>query len=353
MATYFRFLTLLCLKAFIEENVEVAIVEVGLGGRLDSTNVFDKPIVCGIASLGYDHMEILGHTIEEISAEKAGIMKPNVPVISQPQLTNAMKVLKNHAEKVGSPFYLSPDLSDFGKIQLGLSGKHQELNASLALSLCYFFFKNEMIKLETKEKEGQAPSYQLNDNILKGLKECYFMGRGEKIFFENKIHFYIDGAHTQESLELAVKWFKEEIQSKEKREEKKFPKIENVEDEKRENLIIENENIKNILVFNYTEPRDPLKLLIPLMKFKFDLIILCPIESMKDSLIKNVKVSKNQQDKLKNLKENLKDDRIIVPENIDQFLEWVFKQNDKNLLVTGSLYLVGDFKKKFNFEKAE
>lgn len=350
MATYFRFLTLLCLKAFVEEKVDVAIVEVGLGGRLDSTNIFEKPVVCGIASLGYDHMEILGHTIEEISAEKAGIMKKNVPVITQPQLKNAMKVLKDHSEKVESPFYHAPDLSEFGNPSLGLSGKHQELNAALALSLCYFFFKSQNVKLEIKEKEGEAPTYKLSNEVLKGLKECYFMGRGEKIFYENNVHFYLDGAHTQESLELCVKWFGEEIKKEEFREKRKIPSF-------KENELhhLTKKDVKTILVFNYTEPRDPMKLMIPLLEFNFDLIVLCPIQSMKESLTKNVKTSKSQLEKLITLKENLKEDqRIVVAENIDQFVEWTLKtQKNVDILITGSLYLVGDFKLKFNPDSHE
>nr|CAD1828358.1 unnamed protein product [Ananas comosus var. bracteatus] len=78
MPPLFQFLTLLAFKIFLCEKVDVAIVEVGIGGRWDSTNVIKQPVVCGITSLGMDHMEILGDTIEKIAAEKAGIFKVRV-----------------------------------------------------------------------------------------------------------------------------------------------------------------------------------------------------------------------------------------------------------------------------------
>lgn len=81
MATYFRFLTLIAFKTFIEQNVDVVIMEVGVGGRLDATNVI-TPQVCGISSIGYDHMDLLGDTLEKIAFEKAGIMKVCFFVVS-------------------------------------------------------------------------------------------------------------------------------------------------------------------------------------------------------------------------------------------------------------------------------
>lgn len=101
MATYFRFLTLVCFKAFIEEKVDVAILEVGLGGRLDATNVIQNPVACGISALGLDHVEILGNTLDKIAFEKAGIMKKGSPVVTSPQKDEAMAVLIKRAKEVG------------------------------------------------------------------------------------------------------------------------------------------------------------------------------------------------------------------------------------------------------------
>ncbi|GKC88872.1 folylpolyglutamate synthase-like protein, partial [Tanacetum coccineum] len=75
MPTLFHFLALLAFKIFAAEQVDVAVIKVGLGGRIDATNVVQTPIVCGITPLGYDHTEILGNTLEEIAGQKAGIFK--------------------------------------------------------------------------------------------------------------------------------------------------------------------------------------------------------------------------------------------------------------------------------------
>ena len=74
--------------------MDTAVLEVGLGGRLDATNVVHEPYVCGIAPLGFDHMEILGHTLPEIAAEKAGIFKAGAPAFTVPQPADAMQVLQ-------------------------------------------------------------------------------------------------------------------------------------------------------------------------------------------------------------------------------------------------------------------
>lgn len=78
---YFRFLTLLSFHIFIKEQVNAAVIEVGIGGEFDSTNIIKDPVVCGITPIGLDHTEILGDTVEEISWQKAGIMKVEIAII--------------------------------------------------------------------------------------------------------------------------------------------------------------------------------------------------------------------------------------------------------------------------------
>lgn len=100
MPPYFYFLTLLALRVFHAERVDVAVLEVGLGGRWDATNVVPAPAVCGITSLGYDHMDILGHTLTLIAGEKAGIMKRSVPAVTTEQPDEAAVVLRARAEEL-------------------------------------------------------------------------------------------------------------------------------------------------------------------------------------------------------------------------------------------------------------
>jgi len=98
MPPYFYFLTLMALRVFREARVDVAVLEVGLGGRWDATNVVPAPAVCAITALGYDHMEILGSTLTLIAGEKAGILKAGVPAITCPQPDEAAAVLRSQAQ---------------------------------------------------------------------------------------------------------------------------------------------------------------------------------------------------------------------------------------------------------------
>ncbi len=104
--TTFELTTALAFEYFALQNVDVAVVEVGLGGRLDATNVL-TPRASVITSLSYDHMDLLGHTLAQIAGEKAGIIKPGVPVVSAPQQPEALAVLERVAAEHGAPFRLA------------------------------------------------------------------------------------------------------------------------------------------------------------------------------------------------------------------------------------------------------
>src|SRR5215208_6174713 len=103
--TTFEITTALGLLAFAKYKVNAAVVEVGLGGRLDATNVV-TPTVSVITSLSYDHMAVLGNTLAEIAGEKAGIIKPGVPVVSSPQPEEALEALERVAKEKDCPFIL-------------------------------------------------------------------------------------------------------------------------------------------------------------------------------------------------------------------------------------------------------
>ena len=138
--TTFELGTALAFRHFREAGVEVAVVECGLGGRFDSTNVL-TPAVSLISAIGMDHMEFLGDTVEEIAFEKAGILKPGVPAVVMRQPDNILNVFRNlHDIKVAEPPepieitpYGSRFKMPFGEFAIRLAGRHQMLNASLAL----------------------------------------------------------------------------------------------------------------------------------------------------------------------------------------------------------------------------
>lgn len=78
----------------MSQNIDVLVLEVGIGGRLDATNIFPRPVVCGVTSLGFDHMELLGDTLPKIAREKAGIFKPHTPAYTVQQPADAMQELQ-------------------------------------------------------------------------------------------------------------------------------------------------------------------------------------------------------------------------------------------------------------------
>ena len=130
---------------FARSQIDVAVLEVGLGGRFDATNVV-TPIVSVITSLSMDHMNLLGNSIEQIAFEKAGIIKRHVPVVSAPQVPEALDVIRRVARMRGAELMVAPPLPQppaplrgsprfiRGRGVLPLLGAHQLINASVAVT---------------------------------------------------------------------------------------------------------------------------------------------------------------------------------------------------------------------------
>lgn len=113
---YFRFLTLMAFKAFLKEGVDVAIIEVGIGGRYDCTNILKTPVVCGITSLGLDHQKILGDALEQIAYQKAGIIKSGIETVVSLQPKSALKVIEEEAAKLNAPILISDKIGEDVKL---------------------------------------------------------------------------------------------------------------------------------------------------------------------------------------------------------------------------------------------
>jgi folylpolyglutamate synthase/dihydropteroate synthase len=140
MPAYFAFLTLVGFDLFLSEHIDVLLLEVGLGGKLDATNVVAAPLATVITPLALEHTEILGNTLAAIAAEKAGIAKPGVPLFSAPQPAEALSVLLDAATAVGVPLHVVAPLGQGATAapaplpSLGLPGAHQAGNAALAVA---------------------------------------------------------------------------------------------------------------------------------------------------------------------------------------------------------------------------
>ncbi len=230
---YFRFLTLLALYIFIKERVDVIILEVGIGGRLDSTNIV-MPTVCGITHIGYDHMEILGDTLDKIAAEKSGIIKPTVPVYTIPQADIILNVFYETAKENQSKLNIVPLFNTGSPLpSLGIAGNYQYENAALAIQLAFALLLNMQDKIskasristtlyisdEAKNAVEMLPASldltQLPSKFLSGLALTKWPGRCQTITFgsavnNNSLKFLIDGAHTDHSMECATDWFIEQ-----------------------------------------------------------------------------------------------------------------------------------------------
>lgn len=144
--SYFEATTLLAFLYFAETGATASVVEVGLGGRWDATNVV-TPRAALVATVGFDHTDLLGDTLDAIAREKGGIFKPGVPAFALDQTDEALAALRATAEAVGAPFFVvSPALASgngltiqttnarYTELTLGLSGVHQRGNAALALA---------------------------------------------------------------------------------------------------------------------------------------------------------------------------------------------------------------------------
>lgn len=209
---YFRYLTLLSFHAFVSEHVDTAIYEVGVGGEYDSTNVFETPTACGISALGIDHTVMLGNTIEEIAWNKAGIFKKNAHCFTVNQPESAMKVIENRAnEKNVASFNIVPERSDLLDIKLGLNGNFQRQNASLAISLCHAHLNKLGYKVDIDT---------LSDEFVTGLETAKWPGRCQIIEDpkrKNELTWFIDGAHTEDSVKNGSHWFTQVADRQKKR----------------------------------------------------------------------------------------------------------------------------------------
>ncbi|KAL2075970.1 hypothetical protein VTL71DRAFT_913 [Oculimacula yallundae] len=199
---YFRYLTLLAFHTFIQEGVGTAVVECGIGGEYDSTNILPREAVtaCAITSLGIDHRSMLGETIEEIAWHKAGIMKTGVPAFSVKQLPAAQIVLVKRAIEKETNLAVVERLPVLEEAKLGLEGDFQKDNASLAVAVAASHLKALGI--------ADIPtSTTLPVEFTTGLESVTWPGRCQYIQ-DGNTEWMIDGAHTLESLTATASWFR-------------------------------------------------------------------------------------------------------------------------------------------------
>ncbi|PKI84403.1 tetrahydrofolate synthase [Malassezia vespertilionis] len=216
---YFRFMTLLAFHVFISKKVSATLLEVGIGGLYDSTNIVQHPIATGVTALGLDHTALLGNTIEEIALQKAGIFKEGAPAFSTPQPSSAEATLEAYATKIrASSFEIVQEPEGMGTVELGLPGEHQRANASMAVALARAFSVSDAGKqlypgAIAKLGALQAP---LTKTLCTALHDAFWPGRCQRVDAQTMCgaKYYLDGAHTLESITFAVRWFVSQVVEK-------------------------------------------------------------------------------------------------------------------------------------------
>lgn len=198
--TYFELITIIALLYFYRKNVDFVVLETGLGGLYDCTNIITKPIVSVITSIGYDHMHILGKTLEEIAYQKAGIIKQNSNTVFFKQTEEINNVLKNVCKEKNNNLHLIDeqeidnykydndyqyfDYKGYKNIPVILKGEKQTQNAAICI---------ESIRIINNQ------GYKITENSIKeGLKTVIHKARMEKINNEPLIIF--DGAHNEPAI---------------------------------------------------------------------------------------------------------------------------------------------------------
>ncbi len=211
--TEFEVITAIGFCYFADSNADFLVLEVGLGGIGDSTNIIKNPVLSIITSISFDHMEYLGNTLVEIATEKAGIIKTGVPIIANIEDLDSLETVKRIAQSKGSPFYSTKeirvrnnkkniteynfDVEVMGKtdknIEISMIGMHQIQNAICALAGIELLLANKTIFLSKEQ-------------VYNGFREAIQVGRLE-IIGKNP-YFIIDGAHNEagaKALEAVIK----------------------------------------------------------------------------------------------------------------------------------------------------
>lgn len=316
----FETFTIISFLYFLEERVDMALYEVGLGGRLDATNIIKHPLVSIITEISYDHQKTLGNTLEKIATEKAGIIKKGTPLVIAKQEKEALETIINKAKEkkidyfeYGKDYFItnvkeyekgttfdfhSPSLTkNFKELFIPLMGKHQAENAASSVQAV----------LLLKEK-----GYSLSESDVRiGLSKTFWPGRLEVV--SKRPFIILDGAHNKASAEALAR------------------SLMNVFDKK--------------IVFLFSMLKDK--------NIEDTLSVLAPIGAR--FVLTEVPHSSSRRLMVDNLnyiaKKHIPKDRIVIEKNPVRAF-YTARQNikeDELLCVTGSLYLVGYIRKLMNY----
>lgn len=244
---YLQLLALQSVLVFKKEAVGIAIYEVHAGGRKDATNMFDRPLACGFTTIGLDHADLLGTTIESITEHKCGIMKPKRPSFSVIQdETVAREILQKEAMKIDCSLEFIEETAELAELSI-LRTATQKQNASLATQLANAYLDLHGDKLTP-------------DDVIDGTYLCNWPGRFQKLD-RGSTQWFLDCAHNSLSIPVALSWFISEV---------------------RFNAASQHGAKRRVLIFGHESARSTYDLISSITnrclkeKFYFDLVIFSP-----------------------------------------------------------------------------
>ena len=312
--TFFELTTAICFKYFFEKKVEVAVVETGLGGRLDATNIIKKPLVSVITNISADHKDILGNSLKKIALEKAGIIKKNSIAVCGEKNKKIRQIIKDYALGVNSLFFSSNTVK---LIKKNFFYEYKGLNIDIKniKNPNFALYQNENLKLAILVMEiiskyySDVLKFNLNEGLLKSaVLKFKNEGRFEIIKYKNN-DIILDGAHNPDGIKKLIISLK-----------KVFPK-------------------NNVLI------------IFAVMKDKDYNAILKRLSLLGEKIIFTGLPDNERALKTKELKKISVDNKyfkdIFLSGGIKESLETALKikSADDIVLICGSLYLIGEFKK--------
>lgn len=305
----FEILTAVAITYFADQKCDIVVLETGIGGRLDATNVIDTPEVAVITSIGIDHVKILGDSVEEIAKEKAGIIKEKGSVIVYPAEKNIQNVFSDKAQKMNASLkrIRTEDIKlietttdgqlfhykDISSLSTKMIGEHQLINASLAIEACKL--------LHTK-------TFRISDKAIRlGIQKTFWTGRMEKL--SEKPLVFIDGAHNKQGVEVLRK------------------NLDTLFPNKRITFVVGMMKDKNYIS------------MIEIMKDKADqFLLVSPDEWRGFDPIEVQQILKGKQIKAQ------------AKQSVSEIVQYIEETSSKDAIIVafGSLYLAGDLKKKLS-----
>lgn len=307
--TFFEFLLGMAMVAFANSNVEYVILETGLGGRLDATNAVENPLLTIITSISLEHTEILGDTIEQIAAEKAGILKRGVPVIYVGKDKKSAKVIREFAEKVGSP---CREISKNAYEILEITSK------DIAFSSTNAYYENSIWKLDTKalyQVENAALALEAMRYLMKEKKhlqrwkDALYQMRWEGRMEEILPGVVLDGAHNPGAIQAFVESVNAEQESE----------------------------MEKIVLFSAVKEKE----------YETMIQLLCEAMDVKQYILTQIHSERGISTKeLACIFQKYTDKKIIEEENLKKAFSMALKEKGENgkVYCLGSLYLVGMLK---------